>query len=202
MKDIMRPKSNEGRGVYLAIEGIDGVGKTTQIHALCDAFPQAVVTKEPGGSELGQRIREMVLASHDYTPRAEMLLFMADRAEHVEKVIRPNRERLIVSDRSLISGLAYADPAFDYGFLLQLGRFATDGMMPDRCVILQIDETSLEARLGTRTPDGIESRGGAYLMGIQQRMKEAADALDIPTLILDATLPEETITQAIKEFIQ
>ena len=86
--------------MYIAIEGIDTAGKSTQIAALKKHFEQAVITKEPGGTAIGKEIRAMVLSAQTKNKRAEFLLFLADRAEHVKEVIEPNLHKTIISDRS------------------------------------------------------------------------------------------------------
>ena len=94
--------------MYIAIEGIDTAGKSTQIECLKSLFPEAVYTKEPGGTPAGIEIRSMVLHGELKSKMAELLLFLADRAEHTESIILPNINSLIISDRSAVSGIAYA----------------------------------------------------------------------------------------------
>jgi len=95
--------------MYIAIEGIDTAGKSTQIAALKEHFTDAIITKEPGATEIGKEIREMVLSAKAKSKKAEFLLFLADRAEHIKEVIEPNLDtKMIISDRSAISGVAYA----------------------------------------------------------------------------------------------
>ncbi|MCK4874452.1 MAG: dTMP kinase, partial [Sulfurimonas sp.] len=84
--------------MYIAIEGIDTAGKSTQIDAVSKNFPEAIVTKEPGGTEIGKEIRELVLSARAQSKKAEFLLFLADRAEHIKEVIEPNLEKMIISD--------------------------------------------------------------------------------------------------------
>lgn len=187
--------------MYLAIEGVDCVGKTTQIQLLQNAYPDALLTKEPGGSPLGVRLREMLLGPHDYTSRAEMFLFLADRAEHVERTLLPNRGKMIVSDRSLVSGIAYADPSFELSLLAEMNRFATGGLLPDKVVVIAIDEEELTRRLGAKHNDVIESRGVAYLLETQARIVKAAELLGIKTRVVDAKESKEAIFARIKEFL-
>ena len=94
--------------MYIAIEGIDTAGKTTQIERLKKHFPDAIITKEPGGTSIGKEIREMVLSAKAQSKKAEFLLFLADRAEHIKEVVEPNLDKMIISDRSAVSGVAYA----------------------------------------------------------------------------------------------
>ena len=94
--------------MYVVIEGVDTAGKSTQIDILKEKFPQAVFTKEPGGTALGVKLRTMALGGEAKSNIAEMFLFLADRAEHIVEVIKPNINNTIISDRSVISGIAYA----------------------------------------------------------------------------------------------
>ncbi|WP_456323444.1 dTMP kinase [Hydrogenimonas sp.] len=190
--------------MYVAFEGIDTAGKSTQIALAKDAFSDAVVTKEPGGTELGMKIRALLLESGCVTPRSETLLFLADRAEHIEKVIRPNLHRIILSDRSFISGIAYAHihEKLPIDILLQLNRFATDGIFPDRIVLLRMDEKVLRTRLERKRRDAIESRGIEYMMAVQKCMLELLDLLQIDHIAIDAAQPAEKIAEAIKNYLR
>jgi dTMP kinase len=191
--------------MYLTLEGIDGVGKTTQIAHLKKSFPNAVFTKEPGATPLGMRIRELVLRVNDFASKSELLLFLADRAEHTAKVVIPALDagRDIISDRSLISGIAYTGDTFDTLYLAELGRFATDNVLPDKAVILTISEAGYKERIKTRGcgEDNIEKRGAAYMMATQNRFLEAAEILGIDFIQIDALQSESTIHEQIKEFI-
>ena len=90
--------------MLINFEGVDGVGKTTQINMLKQIYPDAITTKEPGGTELGMMIRQYLINNASkISQKAEILLFLADRAEHYEKVIKPNYDKLILSDRSFIN---------------------------------------------------------------------------------------------------
>lgn len=189
--------------MYLVLEGIDTAGKSTQMDALRTLFPEAVLTKEPGGTPTGEQIRTLLLETGVRSERAELLLFLADRSEHIEEVVLPNRNGMIISDRSLISGMAYAmvKQAFSTDELLWLNRFATGGILPDFAVILKLSEAELIRRLGAKTHDAIEARGTEYLLNIQDELEHAAHILGIPTLVIDAALDVETITEQIKEII-
>jgi dTMP kinase len=189
--------------MYLVLEGIDTAGKSTQMQALRALFPDACFTKEPGGTAAGERIRELILETGVRSERAEMLLFLADRSEHIEEVILPHRSELIISDRSVISGMAYAmvKQAFEPDELLRLNRFATGGVLPDFAVILKLEETELMRRLAGKSHDTIESRGTEYLLAIQDELERAARLLGIPTLVIDAGLDVDTITEQIQEII-
>ena len=190
--------------MYVIFEGIDGAGKSTQIARLAAVFPQAIVTKEPGGTKLGENLREILLKENGLDKRAEILLFLADRAEHSGKIIKPNSDKMILSDRGFVSGMAYALAGGNFSFeeLLNLNKFALQGNFPQKIVFFKADESTLRSRLGSRAQmDGIEARGFSYLLRVQDAMEEILQKLDARYVTIDAALDEEKITNLIKEFI-
>ena len=190
--------------MYVIFEGIDGAGKSTQIARLAAAFPQAIVTKEPGGTKLGENLREILLKENGLDKRAEILLFLADRAEHFGKIIKPNSNKMILSDRGFVSGMAYALAGGNFSFeeLLNLNKFALQGNFPQKIVFFKADENTLRSRLGSRAQmDGIEARGFNYLLKVQDAMEEILQKLGVRYVTIDAALDEEKITNLIKEFI-
>ncbi|MFC2572083.1 MAG: dTMP kinase [Campylobacter sp.] len=190
--------------MYVIFEGIDGAGKSTQIARLAAAYPQAIVTKEPGGTKLGENLREILLKENDLDKRAEILLFLADRAEHFGKIIKPNLDKMILSDRGFVSGMAYALAGGNFSFeeLLSLNKFALQGNFPQKIVFFKADESTLRSRLGSRAQmDGIEARGFAYLLRVQDAMEEILQKLGVRYVTIDAAWDEEKITNLIKEFI-
>ena len=190
--------------MYVIFEGIDGAGKSTQIARLAAVFPQAIVTKEPGGTKLGENLREILLKENGLDKRTEILLFLADRAEHFGKIIKPNSNKMILSDRGFVSGMAYALAGGNFSFeeLLNLNKFALQGNFPQKIVFFKADESTLRSRLGSRAQmDGIEARGFSYLLRVQDAMEEILQKLDVRYVTIDAALDEEKITNLIKEFI-
>jgi dTMP kinase len=185
--------------MYIAVEGIDTAGKSTQIGALKNNFPNAVITKEPGGTLIGQEIREMVLSARTKSKRAEFLLFLADRAEHVEEIIEPNLDKMIISDRSAVSGVAYAliQGDIDTDELIKLNNFATKNIYPQKVFLLRLTKEELEYRLSQKELDGIELRGSEYLLKIQDALVEATKLLELELVEIDATLSREEITKEI-----
>jgi dTMP kinase len=190
--------------MYIVVEGIDTCGKSTQIELLTKAYPQAVITKEPGATELGSKIRELVLYSDDLCPVTELLLFLADRSNHASAVIKPNLGRLIISDRSLISGMAYAlaSKKFDFDWLERLNRFAMQDIMPDAIILFKIKEETLNERLGEKTHDVIEQRGIEYMLNVQKQLEFVATTLNIPTLLIHAEESIESIHKTIDNYIK
>lgn len=189
--------------MYIVVEGIDTCGKSTQIELLASTYPQAVITKEPGATELGAKIRELVLFSEGLCSVTELLLFLADRSNHVSSVIQPNLGKLIISDRSLISGMAYAlaSNKFDFEWLETLNRFAMQDIMPDAIILFQIKEETLRERLGGKSHDVIEQRGIEYMLDVQKQLAYVADKLGINTLLIKAEESIEEIQKQINNFI-
>ncbi len=190
--------------MYIVVEGIDTCGKSTQIELLMQAYPQAIITKEPGATELGSKIRELVLYSDGLCPVTELLLFLADRSNHASSVIKPNLGRLIISDRSLISGMAYAlaSKKFDFEWLKKLNRFAMQDIMPDAIILFKIKEETLRERLGEKSHDMIEQRGIEYMLDVQQQLEFVAEALNIKTLLIHAEESIDAIHTQIDNFIK
>jgi dTMP kinase len=185
--------------MYIAIEGIDTAGKSTQISELSKNFPDAIITKEPGGTKVGKEIRDIVLSARTKSKKAEFLLFLADRAEHIKEVIQPNLDKMIVSDRSVVSGVAYAliQGEISETAIVHLNRFATDGIYPDKVFLLKLTKEELEFRLSQKKLDGIELRGSQYLLKIQDAIIKAAELLNLELVTIDATKKINEIAEEI-----
>jgi len=186
--------------MYIAVEGIDTAGKSTQIQKLSEHFSSAIITKEPGATKLGKEIRQIVLSAKAQSKKAEFLLFLADRAEHVKEVIEPNIDtKMIISDRSAVSGVAYALVQGEIGKkdLVALNNFATNGLYPQKVFLLELTKEELEFRLSQKELDGIELRGSEYLISIQDAIKEATRLLDIELVTIDATQSRDAISKEI-----
>ncbi len=151
------------RGRFIAFEGGDGSGKSTQAARLAAAL-DAVLTREPGGTAIGSKIRELVLDPQylNMTNRTEALLMAAARAQHVDELILPQllAGRDVVSDRFVASSLAYQGVGRNLGIdvVAELNEFATNGLKPDLTVLLDADPTTARARLGDDL-DRIEEAG-------------------------------------------
>ena len=147
-------------GLFVSFEGVDGVGKTTQVERL-RAYLEAqgrtvVVTREPGGTALGKAVRQLLLhgvneGAADIAPRAEALLFAADRAQHVAETIRPALERgeVVITDRYLDSSLAYQAGGRELTSeeIRSLSMWATNNLLPDRTYLLDMDPALSHNRL-------------------------------------------------------
>jgi dTMP kinase len=164
-------------GRLIAFEGVEGTGKSTQLELLRQALEgrgrEVVVTREPGGTPAGERVRDLLLdPGVELAPQAEALLFAAARAELVERVIRPALERgaVVLCDRYLDSSLAYQGGArgLGRGPVTEVNRFATGGILPDLVVLLDLDPAAgLARRAGD--PDRIEAQD----LGFHRRVREA-----------------------------
>jgi len=185
--------------MYIALEGIDTAGKSTQIELLKQEF-NAVFLKEPGFTKLGEKIRNIIF-NDDISKKAELFLFLADRAETIQKVVKPNLNKLIISDRSVISGIAYAMEFFDFDLLVNLNKFATEGIFPNYVFILTLEKETLIKRLSKKSHDNIEKRGIDYLLNIQQNMIDTCNRLEIPYQLIPSNLTIEAINFRIKKAI-
>jgi dTMP kinase len=190
--------------MYVLFEGIDTCGKSTQIEFISEKHPEIIVTHEPGGTAFGQKAREILLSDSLASKRAELLLFLADRAEHYHEVISPNKDKVIISDRGFLSGIGYAlaNGDFDFDELVRLNRFALEGHFPDKVILFLTDMKTLEERTSAKSLDGIELRGLEYLLKVQEHMKQSILKLDIPHLFVDATEDIETIHTQITDYLR
>jgi len=175
--------------VYILFEGIDTCGKSTQVELMAKKMDNVLLTKEPGGTEFGKQAREILLRDTLSSKRAELFLFLADRAEHYTQIIKPNRDKVIISDRGFLSGIGYALANKDFKFehLVELNKFALEEDFPDLIVLFITNMETLKQRTSEKTLDGIELRGLEYLISVQTHMEESLEKLDIPYLLVDAT---------------
>jgi len=190
--------------MYILFEGIDTCGKSTQIELLSDNYPYIITTYEPGATVFGKRAREILLEDSIASKRAELLLFLADRAEHYEEVIEPNKDKIIISDRGFLSGIGYAlaNGDFDFEELVRLNRFALHGHFPDKVVLFLTDIETLRQRTSQKKLDGIELRGLEYLIAVQNKMQKSLEKLDIDYLEVDATNSIDNIHQKILSYLE
>ena len=190
--------------MYILFEGIDTCGKSTQIELLAKKFDGIVTTKEPGGTAFGTKAREILLSDSLASKRAELLLFLADRAEHYKEVIEPNRNKIVISDRGFLSGIGYAlaNGDFDFEALVALNKFALSGDFPDKIILFVTTMETLQQRTSQKELDGIELRGLEYLISVQNKMHESLQKLDIDYLEVDATDSIEKIHQKIVSYLE
>jgi dTMP kinase len=197
-------------GLFITLEGGDGSGKSTQMGALAAWLQQqgrtVVQTREPGGTALGVEVREIVLHSRgEVTPRAEALLYAADRAHHVATVVRPALERgeVVIQDRYLDSSVAYqgAGRVLDPIEVRDLSLWATEGLLPHVTVLLDLDPAVGRERLdASRTRyDRLESAPDDFHERVRRAYLALADAEPERFLVLDATLPVDELQRGIRD---
>lgn len=176
---------------WIAFEGGEGSGKSTQARLLAERLG-AVLTREPGGTIVGERVRGLLLdpAVVALDPRAEALLMAADRAQHVTELVRPalRSGRTVVSDRSAFSSLAYQGHGRGLGVerVRELCDWATDGLWPDVAVLLDVPAGERSARM-TGPPDRMESAGAAFHAAVADGFRALAAAEPGRWLVVDGT---------------
>jgi dTMP kinase len=191
--------------VFVTFEGVDGSGKSTQAELLRDAFAaegrEVVSTREPGGTELGERVRELLLNGPEMTPWAEAALFAAARAELVATVIRPALERGadVISDRYVDSSLAYQGIARGVGVdhVLELNLHVVQGLMPDLTVLLLLDPAEAAARAGET--DRLERAGADFRAQVDSAYRELAERFPERIVPLDGGRPADELSEVIRE---
>lgn len=202
-----------GRGLWITLEGGDGSGKTTQATALeawlRESGREVVRTREPGGSDVGVLIRDIVLHHRgDIAPRAEALLYAADRAHHVATVVRPALDRgaVVVQDRYLDSSVAYqgAGRVLDAGEVRGLSLWATDGALPDITVLLDLDPAAARARLDAddKPFDRLEAEKADFHERVRTAFLGLAAAEPERFLVLDASRPPVDLAVEIRARVE
>ncbi|WP_243695243.1 dTMP kinase [Agromyces protaetiae] len=200
------------RGLFVTLEGGDGVGKTTQAELLREWLTgqgrEVVRTREPGGSDVGLEIRELVLHHRgDISPRAEALLYAADRAHHVATVVRPALERgaVVIQDRYLDSSVAYqgAGRVLDPGEVRRLSEWATEGLLPDLTILLDLDPAAARGRLdAARTRyDRLEAEAAEFHGRVREAYLDLAEAEPERFLVVDAARPVDELARDIRSRI-
>jgi dTMP kinase len=195
--------------MFITFEGLDGSGKTTQAELLrahlAGQGRDVVATREPGGTELGERIRELLLEGGDISAWAEAALFVAARAELVERVIAPavDRGADVVCDRYLDSSLAYQGIARGLGVepVLELNLNAIRGLLPDRTFLLLVDPDEA-ARRGGNASDRIEREGSGFRARVDRAYREVAARFPERVITVDGARAAEEIASEIREYIR
>jgi dTMP kinase len=209
LKDALHaPEPSEaasGSGFFIAVEGGDGAGKSTQVEALAEWIRgkghEVVVTREPGATAVGQRLRSILLdvSSEGLSHRAEALLYAADRAEHVDSVVRPALARgaVVISDRYIDSSVAYQGAGRDLSAteIARMSRWATDGLVPQLTILLDVSPETARERF-TEAPDRLESESHEFHQRVRAGFLALAAADPARYLVIDAGQDPETVTTA------
>jgi dTMP kinase len=178
--------------MFVTFEGLDGCGKTTQARLLARALEEegvdVVSTREPGGTPLGEAIRELVLHGDHVAPWAEAALYAAARAQHVEELIRPalSRGATVVCDRYLDSSVAYQGAGRGLGVeeVLALNVTVVGGLLPDRTFLVEIDAETASARVGPRR-DRIEQAGREFWPRVADAYRALAERYPERYVVVD-----------------
>ncbi|MFB7915197.1 dTMP kinase [Streptomyces sp. NPDC056061] len=194
-------------GFFIALEGGDGAGKSTQVEALAEWIRakghEVVVTREPGATPIGKRLRSILLdvSSAGLSNRAEALLYAADRAEHVDSLVRPALERgaIVISDRYIDSSVAYQGAGRDLSptEIARISRWATSGLVPHLTVLLDVDPETARERF-TEAPDRLESEPPEFHARVRSGFLTLAAADPTRYLVVDAGQDPETISTAVR----
>jgi dTMP kinase len=194
---------------FLSLDGLDGTGKSTQCRLLADwlrgrGLP-VVTCVEPGGTAVGQELRELVLhGRHELAPACEALLFMASRAQLVAEIIRPAlaEGKVVLSDRFTLSTVVYQGHAggLPPDELWQIGRLATGGLLPDLTLVLDLPADEARARRG-RAPDRVERRPADYHERVRQGFLFEAARCPDRVKVIDAAPPVEVVQPIIRRAV-
>jgi dTMP kinase len=197
-------------GTFVALEGGEGAGKSTQLVLLeswlRERGHEVVVTREPGATPAGARIRELLLdPTATLSPRAEALLYAADRAQHVAQVVRPALKRgaLVLTDRYVDSSLAYQGAGRELvrDEVARLSRWATEGLKPDLVVLLDVDPV-LGLRRAGDSPDRIEAESLEFHRRVREGFLELAGQDPDRYLVVAADAPVEQVHEAVRTRLQ
>jgi len=195
--------------MFITFEGVDGSGKSTQARLLAEHLGgegrDVVATREPGGTELGERVREILLGDDAVAPWTEATLFAAARAQLVAEVIRPALDRGadVVCDRYLDSSLAYQGLARGLGVerVLELNLLVIGGRLPDRTFLLLVPLDQAAVRRGSN-PDRIEREGDEFVARVDGAYRELAGIFAQRIVTVDATQPPQEVAELIRGHIR
>ncbi|PBC97246.1 thymidylate kinase [Streptomyces sp. Ag82_O1-15] len=200
-------QKSTANGFFIALEGGDGAGKSTQAEALAEWIRakghEVVVTREPGATPVGKRLRSILLdvSSAGLSHRAEALLYAADRAEHVDTVVRPALERgaVVISDRYIDSSVAYQGAGRDLSptEIARINRWATNGLVPHLTVLLDVSPEAARERF-TEAPDRLESEPVEFHTRVRSGFLTLAAADPGRYLVVDAAQEPEAVTTVVR----
>jgi dTMP kinase len=196
-----------GRGFWIVFEGGDGVGKSTQIDALLESLRddagalEVVTTREPGGTPLGVELRQAVMHGDHVAPRAEALLYAADRAHHIATLVRPALDRgaIVVQDRYLDSSIVYQGGARGLGDMVeQISLWATEGAVPDLTIVL--DMAPRADRL-ERELDRVERETSEHAARMREGFLALAARAPERYAVIDAARPIADVAADVREAV-
>ncbi len=196
-------------GVFITVEGADGCGKTTQLNLLAEYLEQkgykVLVTREPGGAELGIELRKILLHYDGFvSSKCESFLFLADRAQHVDTVIRPaiKEGKIVLCDRYTDSTVAYQGygKGVDISRINYLNNLATDSLLPDLTLVFDVDSEVAQQRVGAQK-DRLEAEGLDFHKKVRFGYLQIAKSEPERVKVVDANKNIESVFDAAKKVI-
>ena len=199
------------KGLFITFEGGDGCGKTTQIKLLDEYLrnkgtkKETLLTREPGAKGLGEKIREILLNyDGEVSPRCESFLFLADRAQNIDCIVKPALEKgvIVICDRHTDSSVAYQGygRGLDIDSINMLNNLATSGLKPDLTIVLDVDVETSQARVGSQK-DRMESAGIEFFKRVRQGYLEIAKKEPERVKVVDSTQSIEDIHKKVLELV-
>ena len=192
-------------GFFVVFEGGDGAGKSTQVKQLTEKLTKlnetVVLTREPGGTELGKKIREILLDQNEFevSPRMEALLFAADRSINMSQIIKPALEKgnVVIADRHIDSSIAYQGVGRGLGAqtIEDISRWAVQGIVPDLTVLLDVDANTGQSRLQIK--DRLDRESNDFHTKVNQAFRDLAKANPDRYIVIDAVKPVEEISDLV-----
>ena len=200
-------------GLFITFEGPDGCGKTSIINLIKEYYKdnkKIIFTREPGGTEISEKIRELILSNdnENMSPRTEALLYSASRAQHIDELVRPNLEKgnVVISDRFVLSSLAYQGGGRELGVenVKKINDFAIDGVNPDLIIFFYVDPlTTLKRKSLSENADRLELSGDDFHCRVYDTYMELLDELKDEKVLrkVDATKSMEEVFENVKNII-
>ena len=197
------------KGLFITVEGADGCGKTTQLNLIAqylrDMGADVLLTREPGGAQLGLELREILLHYDGFvSSKCESFLFFADRAQHVDTVIKPaiQQGKIVVCDRYTDSTVAYQGygKGVDISQIQYLNNLATDSLQPDLTIVFDVDSEIARQRVGAQK-DRLESEGIDFHARVRNGYLQIAKSEPLRVKVVDANPPVDVVFESVKSII-